>query len=82
MTVLSRYERLVDESKKALPALLRPFQYHTQILLESGRHVLVSVPTGHGKTQMQLIGSRLMGGALFFLFYPYSCFNQKMPLPW
>ena len=49
MSVLSRYEKLVEESKNALPALLRPFQYQTQILLELGRHVLVSVPTGQGK---------------------------------
>ena len=82
MSVLSRYEKLVEESKNALPALLRPFQYQTQILLELGRHVLVSVPTGQGKTQMQLITSPLMGGALSFLFYLYSCFNQKMPWPW
>ena len=81
MSVLSRYETLVQESQGALPRILKLFQYKTQILLESGRHVLVSVPTGQGKTLIQLIASRLMGGAFLSLFL-FSCFIQEKPWAW
>ena len=61
-SILERYEKLVVESKGKLPQLLKEFQYDTQSLLEAGQHVLVSFPTAQGKSLIQLIGARVMGG--------------------
>ena len=41
---------------------LKPFQLDTLELMEERRHVLVSVPTGQGKTLVQLNAARLLGG--------------------
>ena len=62
MSISHRWEALVQASGGTLPSQLKPFQLDTQTLLEAGRHMLVSAPTGVGKTLIQLVGSTIMGG--------------------
>ena len=62
MSIPNRWDALVQESGGALPSQLKQFQIDTQTLLEAGRHTLVSVPCGAGKTIIQANGSRVMGG--------------------
>ena len=65
MSILVRWNSLVEESDGRLPRKLKPFQYDTISLLESGKNVLVTVPTGQGKSLIQLNASRIMGGEYF-----------------
>jgi replicative superfamily II helicase len=62
MSIIQRWNILMQESGGSLPSQLKQFQLDTQTLLESGKNVLVSVPTGQGKSLIQLNSSRLMGG--------------------
>ena len=62
MNIQNRWTVLVQETGGALPRQLKPFQIDTFRLLEEGHHILVSVPTGQGKSNMQLHAARLMGG--------------------
>lgn len=62
MSVAERYSALVQETGGVLPPQLKPFQLDTLELMEERRHVLVSVPTGQGKTLVQLNAARLLGG--------------------
>ena len=67
MNILERWASLSNECGGYLPTTLKPFQVETQTLLEAGRHVLVAVPTGQGKSLIQLTGSRLMGGRIPYI---------------
>ena len=62
MSIIKRWANIVEQSNGYLPLELKPFQLDTQMLLEEGRNVLVSVPTGAGKSLIQLNSSRIMGG--------------------
>ena len=62
MSLLYRWNCLVQESGGTLPATLKPFQLDTVSLLAAGKSVLAAVPTGRGKTLIQLHGSRVIGG--------------------
>ena len=62
MSIQQRWETLVQESGGSLPYQLKRFQLDTVTLLEDGRNVMVTVPTGQGKSLMQLHAARLMGG--------------------
>jgi ATP-dependent helicase YprA (DUF1998 family) len=63
MNLREQWEGLVEETGGALPAQLKQFQVDTFQLIESGdKHVLVSVPTGQGKTLMMVNAARLLGG--------------------
>ena len=62
MNLTQRYDALVHESGGTLPHQLKPFQLDTLLLLEAGRHVLVNVPTGQGKSLIPMTAARLMGG--------------------
>ena len=62
MSLLYRWNCLVQETGGHLPATLKPFQLETVTLLAAGKSVLAAVPTAQGKTLMQLHGSRVIGG--------------------
>jgi superfamily II DNA or RNA helicase len=62
MPLRSLWQGRVAESGGTLPMELRNFQIDTYNLLTAGKHLLVSVPTGQGKTIMQLNLASLMGG--------------------
>ena len=62
MSIIDRWEALVQESGGALPSQLKQFQLDTQSLLESGRHALVAARTGAGKSLIMLNGARVIGG--------------------
>ena len=78
MSIAQKWNALLSECGDCLPRELRPFQVtfmgylmwiylyfckvDTYNLVAGGRSVLSCVPTGVGKTLMQLLISRLMGG--------------------
>ena len=62
MSIQERWSSLVEASGGHLPKELKQFQVNTFSLLESRKDVLVVVPTGQGKSLVQLNAARLMGG--------------------
>ena len=67
MSIVERWNALVEESGGRLPKKLKPFQINTANLLQYRQDTLVVVPTGQGKSLMQLNVARLMGGEKWVL---------------
>jgi hypothetical protein len=80
MSIIQRWASLVAESGGFLPSELKRFQLDTQTMLERGTHTLVSVPTGQGKSLIQLNGARLMGGGECNAYCPTLGSSQQVAL--